>query len=233
MSEEKNKTLEIGKTTVAIFSLKTKLILVGVIIAVFLFVIVPVVAITSVISNEKQSSKKENSSSIITANEVISVGNLKQYIGADFPMPFETWDTNKDVITSKFSKRRTITINGVTKTSPHTGIDLVVISISNPRICSVLEGKVVIAKSGNSGYGNYVVIQHTSTENGMIFYTLYGHMKEGSIMVAEGTDVVTGQVLGIMGNTGNSTGNHLHFEVRIGQNNSANAVDPYTYLFGK
>mgnify|MGYP000021955392 FL=1 len=57
-------------------------------------------------------------------------------------------------------------------------------------------------------------------------------MKQGSLMVAEGTDVKVGQVLGIMGSTGNSTGAHLHFEIRINKNSSSNAVDPYTYLFG-
>lgn len=111
------------------------------------------------------------------------------------------------------------------------GIDLVVISKSEPKICSVLSGKVVVAKAGTTGYGNYVVIEH-QTEDGIIFYTLYGHMKEGSIMVAEQAEVQAGQVLGIMGSTGNSTGNHLHFEIRLNQNSSNNAVDPYPYLFG-
>ena len=167
----------------------------------------------------------------ICVNEVNSFFNMKKYEGAVFPMPFETWDSNKDVVTSKFSPSRTITVNGVVQTRAHTGIDLVVISISNPKICSVLSGKVVVSKAGNTGYGNYVVIEHTSAEN-ITFYTLYGHMKEGSIMVAEGTEVQAGQVLGIMGSTGNSTGAHLHFEIRMNKNSSSNAVDPYNYLFG-
>ena len=99
------------------------------------------------------------------------------------------------------------------------------------KICAVSSGKVVVAKAGQTGYGNYVVIEHNS-EDGTTFYTLYGHMKQGSLMVAEGTDVKVGQVLGIMGSTGNSTGAHLHFEIRINKNSSSNAVDPYTYLFG-
>lgn len=57
-------------------------------------------------------------------------------------------------------------------------------------------------------------------------------MKEGSITVAEGTQIKAGQVLGIMGSTGNSTGAHLHFEIRINTNSSTSAVDPYHYLFG-
>ena len=55
-------------------------------------------------------------------------------------------------------------------------------------------------------------------------------MKEGSIMVAEGTEVKAGQVLGIMGSTGNSTGAHLHFEVRLAPGGSNNKVSPYKYL---
>ena len=51
-------------------------------------------------------------------------------------------------------------------------------------------------------------------------------------MVAEETDIKAGQVLGIMGSTGNSTGAHFHFEIRMNQNSGNNAVDPYTYLFG-
>lgn len=88
----------------------------------------------------------------------------------------------------------------------------------------------MVSKAGTTGYGNYVVIEHHLED--MTFYTLYGHMKMGSLMVSEGMEVKAGQTLGIMGSTGNSTGNHLHFEVRVNQNTSSNAVDPYPYLFG-
>lgn len=111
------------------------------------------------------------------------------------------------------------------------GIDLVVVSKSEPRICAVMEGKVVVAKALNTSYGNHVIIEHQLED--ITFYTLYGHMKQGSIMVAEGSNVEKGQILGIMGSTGNSTGNHLHFEVRLNKNSSSNTVDPYKYLFGE
>ena len=238
MAEGKNEILEMGKTAFSLFSFKIKMIIIGVIIGIFIVVIVPVVAITSIFSDNdtqsddnEQSSSSSSTSTIITVNEVITEDSLTKYIGAVFPMPFETWDTTQDVITSLFSKSRTVTVNGVTQTKAHTGIDLVVVSIADPKICSVLSGIVVVSKAGNTGYGNYVVIEHTSAEN-ITFYTLYGHMKEGSIMVAEGTEVQAGQVLGIMGSTGNSTGDHLHFEIRINKNSSSNAVDPYSYLFG-
>lgn len=231
----KNQVLNMGKTTFSIFPFKTKMIIIGVALSIFIVVIVPVAAIMGMFSsNNKQSIQGQggSSSNNITVNEVIPPESLKKYINAKFPMPFETWDSNKDVVTSKYSPSRTITVNGVTKTSPHTGIDLVVISISNPKICAVLGGKVVVAKAGNTGYGNYVVIEHTLEDNSII-YTLYAHMKQGTIMVAEGIQVQAGQVLGIMGSTGNSTGNHLHFEIRVGENSSSKTVDPFPYLFGE
>lgn len=81
-------------------------------------------------------------------------------------------------------------------------------------------GRVVIAKSGwNYGYGNYVVVDH-----GNGFVSLYGHLN--SIFVQPGENVYSGQKLGSVGNTGNSTGPHLHFEIRY-----KDALrNPFTYL---
>ena len=56
--------------------------------------------------------------------------------------------------------------------------------------------------------------------------TWYGHMKEGSRLVTVGQEVSQGQQIGTVGSTGNSSGDHLHFEVRI--NNRA--VNPLPYL---
>lgn len=75
------------------------------------------------------------------------------------------------------------------------------------------------------GYGNYVIIQHSDGN-----YTLYGHMYENSITVKAGDNVEQGQVIGKMGSSGNSTGDHLHFEVREGQNTSSATTDPLTYI---
>jgi murein DD-endopeptidase MepM/ murein hydrolase activator NlpD len=69
------------------------------------------------------------------------------------------------------------------------------------------------------GYGNYTCIQH-----GGGLSTCYGH--QSSIGVSVGQSVTQGQVIGNSGNTGNSTGPHLHFEVRVG----GNPVDPMGYL---
>lgn len=75
------------------------------------------------------------------------------------------------------------------------------------------------------GYGNHVIIQHSDGN-----YTLYAHMYEGSITVKAGDSVQQGQVIGKMGSSGQSTGPHLHFEVRIGNNMQSAAVNPLDYI---
>ncbi len=74
-------------------------------------------------------------------------------------------------------------------------------------------------------YGNYVIIQHGDGS-----YTLYAHLYPGSVKVSEGETVSQGQVIGRMGSTGNSTGQHLHFEIRIGGNTGNNRVNPNEYV---
>lgn len=75
------------------------------------------------------------------------------------------------------------------------------------------EGTVLIAKNAgwNGGYGQYVVIKHPNNTQ-----TLYGHMS--SVTVSVGQTVKKGQVIGSSGNTGRSTGPHLHFEIRGAKN---------------
>jgi len=75
-------------------------------------------------------------------------------------------------------------------------------------------GTVIIAKSGagwNGGYGNYVVIKHSNGAQ-----TLYAHMN--TVVVSSGETVSQGEQIGSVGNTGKSTGSHLHFEVRGAKN---------------
>jgi murein DD-endopeptidase MepM/ murein hydrolase activator NlpD len=67
----------------------------------------------------------------------------------------------------------------------------------------------VVAVNGNAGasYGNYVAIEHSGG-----VYTLYAHLSSTSVSV--GQSVTAGQTIGAVGSTGNSSGPHLHFEVR-------------------
>jgi len=74
-------------------------------------------------------------------------------------------------------------------------------------------GEVIVSKMGgwNGGYGNYIVIRHPSGTQ-----TLYAHNSDNAVSV--GQTVARGEVIGYVGNTGRSTGSHLHFEVRGAKN---------------
>ena len=95
----------------------------------------------------------------------------------------------------------------------YNGVDLASYEGVGARVMAAAGGNVVIARQGgyNGGYGNYVVIQHANGTQ-----TLYSHLK--SVAVTSGESVGQGQVVGYMGNSGRSSGPHLHFEVRGARN---------------
>lgn len=121
----------------------------------------------------------------------------------------------------------------------HSGVDIAGGQEGQVNVIAAKDGIVVYPKanvrtdcpSSNSlsscggGYGNYVIIQHSDGN-----YTLYAHLYQNSITVTEGDSVKQGQVIGKMGSSGNSTGNHLHFEIREGANIKDATVDPLTYI---
>lgn len=73
--------------------------------------------------------------------------------------------------------------------------------------------------AGGNGFGNYVYVEHADGH-----VTIYAHMRQGSVRVAEGQQVGCGDVIGQVGSSGYSTGPHVHFEVRVG----GNADDPFS-----
>lgn len=109
----------------------------------------------------------------------------------------------------------------------HNGIDVASGGQSNIAVKSAASGTVKQATT-MSGYGNTVIVEHTV--NGQTYETLYAHL--ASINVSAGQSVGQGESVGVMGNTGQSTGTHLHFEIHEGAWNGAksNAVDPRNYV---
>lgn len=85
---------------------------------------------------------------------------------------------------------------------------------SGTPIMAAADGTVIVARSGgwNGGYGSYVAIQHGNGSQ-----TLYAHMSK--VAAYDGESVVQGQVIGYVGETGDATGPHVHFEIRDGIRN--------------
>ncbi|MDQ3098395.1 MAG: M23 family metallopeptidase [bacterium] len=105
--------------------------------------------------------------------------------------------------------------------SYHPGIDIA--GSSGDPVVAADGGEVIVSGwTDNTGYGNRVMIKHP---NGMV--TLYGHLQSNSNKVKSGDKVSKGQVIGLRGSTGRSTGPHLHFEVR---KSGASNQNPMNYL---
>ncbi len=107
----------------------------------------------------------------------------------------------------------------------HGAVDFSGSGISGKPVLAVADGIVVTTQSLTTSYGNYIIIAHY---NGL--YTLYAHGIAGSIAVSPGQTVSQGQQIMKVGSTGNSTGPHLHFEVRTSPGKYANRVNPLNYL---
>lgn len=115
----------------------------------------------------------------------------------------------------------------------HHGIDL-----SNPigvEIQAAADGVVIWAQKGHfnqyegiTSYGNTVVIQHDLGYEGQTVYTLYAHM--ASILVEEQQRVSAGDVIGLIGNTGQVSGPHVHVEVRLGENRYSAVRNPDLWI---
>lgn len=119
-------------------------------------------------------------------------------------------------------------------TGGKTGYDVVaadsgIVMISRDITCNRSTCKKSYHGGGYCSYGRYIVIRHDKlTKDGKMVYTLYAHNSQR--YVSEGEHVSKGEVIAASGSTGNSTGPHLHFEVRVGGSTSSYAVDPERYL---
>ncbi len=143
-----------------------------------------------------------------------SSGNSELIDTGEFRWPLNTKFNN---ITSKFGYR-THPVTG--KYKLHTGVDIASSGIKGSSIYAA-KGGTVLKAGYNTGYGNYVLIDH-----GGGYATLYGHAS--TLTVSAGQNVSRGDVLGYVGSTGYSTGPHLHFEII----KNGEYTNPLTYFSG-
>lgn len=132
------------------------------------------------------------------------------FVGGDFIWPCSGYGSH--ILTSLFGLRDDPFGRGYK--SNHSGVD---IAISYKPVYAAAAGKVILAEY-YSGYGNCIMIDH-----GGGIVTVYGHLSKFN--VSAGKKVSQGQQIAVSGNTGDSTGPHLHFEFR----ENGTRVDPFKY----
>lgn len=152
-----------------------------------------------------------------------SMGSIN--IGENYDISGD-WESFEDVngfISPMRGKGLTITSGyGARWGKGHKGVDLVA---SDRAIYAAANG-VVTKSYVSSSFGECIIITHKI--NGRTYSTLYAHMVSGSRKVHQGDQVVAGQPIGVMGNTGRSFGAHLHFEVHPG--GYKNPQNPVNYV---
>ena len=112
---------------------------------------------------------------------------------------------------------------GDTYTDPkgHKGIDYA-LPVGTP-VLAAADGIVEKAGVDNTGYGNMILVRHTWNDG-----TVYAHLRNWAVQ--PGQQVKAGEIIGYSGNTGNSTGAHLHFEYRTVCNDYKSAIDPEIFM---
>lgn len=132
---------------------------------------------------------------------------VSEFTGGNFAWPVPGFN----IITTRFGE----IYNLVRPTgSAHTGADIAGANINGTPMLAIESGTVAYAGYNAGGYGNFVMINHGKcTDDGNNYLSLYGHAS--ALAVKTGDHVEKGQVIAYVGTTGNSTGPHLHLELRI------------------
>lgn len=122
------------------------------------------------------------------------------------------------VMTDQFGPRP----EGSAGSAFHNGLDFT--PGSGTPIYAIADGVVTLQVEDQGGFGNHVIIQHTI--NGQSVQSVYAHMQYGTSPLRAGDAIKVGDFIGLVGNTGDSYGAHLHFEIRI----DGVPVDPFAWL---
>ncbi len=149
---------------------------------------------------------------------------LNGMIFGDYQWPIDPNNPEAFIITSRFSNgqvTRGADVVAAGGTATHEGVDIGV--KSGTPVLAMADGTVIMA-AYNGGYGNYVGLDHGKDAEGHSIGSGYGHLSE--IKVTQGQQVKKGDVVGLSGNTGASTGPHLHFNLIIDSKN----VDALLYF---
>ncbi len=157
----------------------------------------------------EEARRQEEALKASIAPELSKSSDTVKYTGGKFCWPAPSYTR----ISSPYGYR----IHPIYKTRKfHSGVDLAAPGGTN--ILAAADGTVKMA-GWNGGYGNCVIVDHGGGVS-----TLYGHAR--TLLVSKGQKVKRGQVIALVGTTGNSTGNHLHFEVLL----NGKTTDPMAYL---
>lgn len=148
-------------------------------------------------ANETKAEKEDVNLQNTSENIIEIKSECKENESYSFIKPLE------GTITSFFGERKS---NNQNISKYHTGIDIA--AVENTSIKAANSGKVILV-SDKGNYGKHIKIQNND------IITLYAHCN--SILVNEGDEIVQGQEIAKVGSTGNSTGPHLHFEIRCNE----------------
>lgn len=150
--------------------------------------------------------------------EQIQNGTASTFTGTEFAYPTPGFT----IITTSFGEVYNLVDPAG---SAHTGTDIAGAGINCTPIYAIQSGVVTTSGYSNYGYGNYIIINHGEcVDNNSSYISLYGHCS--SLVVKEGETVEKGQLIAYVGTTGNSTGPHLHLEIR----ENGQRVDPLKFF---
>lgn len=172
-----------------------------------------------------------------TADDIIGGYGGKVENKNIYGSPFPTIGNLRDVVSAGYGSDSNFALHA----NAHGGIDIAL--GRGTEISAAAGGQVIAAynkcgfgslesRCGAEGYGGYgnIIVVKSFDDKGIPFYTYYAHMQKGTVNFEVGDTVETGDTIGQIGSSGQSSGYHLHFEVRYGGNAKENRVNPFDFF---